>query len=149
MAELTFAMGDYQARFPTDRQYTRHHLWASSRGSIVQFGFTAYAERMLRDVYFLDWSVPEQTPVQPQQSIGSIESKKANSELYAPLAGNLIRFNMELMNDPSVINRDVYGKGWLYEIETEEADELLPASAYLEHLKEVWKVTQRLLKGQS
>ena len=79
--------------------------------------------------------------------MGAIESKKAESALYSPIAGRLPRFNDELLSDPSTINVDKYGDGWLFEIEG-SSDALLSAEDYVKHLDSVWEVTQRTIKGQ-
>ncbi len=141
-------MGEYEAEFPTDRRYARNHMWALPLGNDrYRFGFAAYAVRLLQDVYFLDWEVPVGTMLAMRQEIGQIESQKAEASLYTPLPGILTRFNEILLKDPSAINVDKYGKGWLFEL-TGDGSELLPAEAYLEHLKAVWEVTQRTIKGQ-
>lgn len=145
---LTFMMGNFAAEFPTDRQYAKNHMWGQGRdGGAIRFGFTAYAVRLLQDVYFLDWSVDAGEHLNEKREIGSIESKKAESSLYAPIAGRLARFNEELLSDPSAINLDKYGAGWLFEIEG-SGDALLDPPGYLEHLASVWEVTQRTIKGQ-
>jgi glycine cleavage system H protein len=144
---LTFMMGKYAAEFPTDRLYAKNHMWGQPQGERIRFGFTAYAVRLLQDVYFLDWSIDPGTPLTEKQEIGSIESKKAESSLYAPVAGRLARFNDELLSDPSAINLDKYGAGWLFEIESAGLA-LLDPPGYIEHLKAVWEVTQRTIKGQ-
>ena len=145
---LTFMMGNFAAEFPTDRQYAKNHMWALRReGEIIRFGFTAYSVRLLQDVYFLDWSVDAGTTLAEKHEIGSIESKKAESSLYSPIAGRLVRFNEELLSDPSAINLDKYNAGWLFEIEG-SGDTLLEPAGYMEHLASVWEVTQRLIKGQ-
>ena len=82
-----------------------------------------------------------------RQEIGSIESKKAESSLYAPVAGRLVRFNEELLSDPSAINLDKYGAGWLFEIEA-TSDTLLDPPGYIKHLAGVWAIAQRTIKGQ-
>lgn len=146
---LTFMMGQYEARFPTDRCYAKkNHTWAQRQADGVwRFGFSAYAVRLLQDVYFLDWNVEEGVAVVEGQQIGFIESKKAESDLFAPLTGRLARFNQELLGDPSTINVDNYGAGWLFEIEG--ADEgLMTPTEYLQHLDAVWEITQRTIKGQ-
>lgn len=147
--ELVFMMGNFAARFPTDRHYARNHMWAQIHDSSGRwrFGFSAYAVRLLQDVYFLDWTLSEGAAVTTRQEIGSIESKKAESSLYAPMAGRLLAFNPSLLSDPSYINVDTYGEGWLFEMEG-AGDDLLPADEYLEHLEAVWEVTQRTIKGQ-
>src|SRR5688572_2790745 len=145
---LTFMMGNYAAEFPTDRQYAKNHMWARRQGGgVFRFGFAAYAVRLLQDVYFLDWSVDSGTTLAEKYEIGSIESKKAESSLYSPIAGRLVRFNEELLSDPSAINLDKYDAGWLFEIEG-SGDTLLEAAGYMEHLASVCEVTQRLIKGQ-
>ncbi len=147
-APLVFPMGKFEAQFPTDRHYAKNHMWAQRQtDGIVRFGFSAYAVRLLQDVYFLDWIVDAGTAVAEKQQIGAVESKKAESDLYAPLAGRLVRFNEELLTDPSAINVDTYGPGWLFEIES-PGENLLSPAAYLEHLTAVWEVTQRTIKGQ-
>jgi glycine cleavage system H protein len=82
-----------------------------------------------------------------RQQIGFIESKKAESDLYAPLPGLLSRFNENLLSDPSTINVDKYGEGWLFEIQG-SGQQLLSPEGYIEHLDAVWEVTQRTIKGQ-
>jgi glycine cleavage system H protein len=146
---LTFMMGKFSAEFPTDRSYCKNHMWGQPQANgRVRFGFTAYAVRLLQDVYFLDWSIDAGTPVKEKQLLGNIESKKAESELYAPLAGVLSEFNAELLSDPSAINVDKYGRGWLFEMEPAAAGPLLSPDEYLVHLAAVWETTQRLIKGQ-
>ena len=110
-------------------------------------GFTAYAVRLLQDVYFLDWTVDPETTLQEKAEIGSIESKKAESDLYAPIAGTVICLNDQLLRDPSTINVDKYGDGWLFEM-AGVGDNLLSVDEYITHLDAVWEVTQRTIKGQ-
>ena len=113
-------MGQYEARFPTDRLYASNHMWAHSVDGHWRFGFTAYAVRLLQDVYFLDWQVNEGDAVALRRQIGHLETSKAVSDLFAPLAGTLVRFNQELLKDPSPINVDIYGAGWLFEMSARE-----------------------------
>ena len=144
---LIFMMGEFEAEFPTDRLYAKNHMWAAQVEQGFRFGFTAYAVRLLQDVYFLDWILDAGVAVQEKQEIGAIESKKAESALYSPMSGQLTRFNDELMSDPSTINLDKYDAGWLFEV-TGTCDTLLEPDAYLQHLEAVWEVTQRTIKGQ-
>jgi glycine cleavage system H protein len=144
---LVFMMGNFSAEFPTDRNYAKNHMWGQRLGEVVRFGFSAYAVRLLQDVYFLDWSVAEGAVLGERQEIGSIESKKAESSLYAPIPGRLVRINQELLSDPSAINLDKYGAGWLFEI-AGPGETLLAPAGYIEHLAGVWEVAQRTIKGQ-
>lgn len=144
---LTFRLGRFIAEFPVDRRYAKNHMWAQPRGDVFRFGFTAYAVRLLQDVYFLDWTIEAGTPLHMRQEIGAIESKKAESALFAPLAGVLTAFNEPLLDDPGAINWDTYGDGWLFEIRGPAVDLLTPEQ-YVEHLAAVWPVTQKTIKGQ-
>jgi glycine cleavage system H protein len=145
-ADLIFMMGKYEAVLPADRLYAENHVWLQGEGERYRVGFTAYAVRLLQDVYFLDWSIDPETVVRKKQEIGEIETSKAVSSLYSPADGRIINFNAALMNDPSLINTDNYGAGWLYELETATA--LLDVHAYLKHLDANWEATQKTLKGQ-
>ncbi len=150
---LVFMMGKYEARFPTDRLYAKNHMWAQRLTTAVdtldryRFGFSAYAVRLLQDVYFLEWGVDAGSQLTARQEFGAIESSKAESALYAPVAGLLTNFNEQLLSDPSMINVDTYGSGWLFEFACEESELLTPAD-YLVHLEAAWKVAERTIKGQ-
>lgn len=144
--DLVFMMGQYEARIPTDRVYSANHLWLQKHGEIYRVGFTAYSVRLLQDVYFLDWTIDPDTDVAHKKEIGEIESSKALSTLVAPFTGRILQFNQLLLNDPSAINTDNYGKGWLYELHT-DATPLSPEE-YIKILEDGWEYTQRHLKGQ-
>lgn len=144
--DLVFMMGKYAARFPVDRKYVASHLWLVPHGEGYRVGLTAYAVRLLQDVYFLDWTIDPETSVRQKQEIGQIESSKAVSSLYAPLDGVITNLNSALMDDPSLINTDNYGAGWLYEFITQSA--VLTPQEYLAHLEATWEGTQRLLKNE-
>lgn len=146
-ADLTFLMGKFPARIPTDRRYAKNHMWAATVEGGFRFGFSAYAVRLLQDVYFLDWSVDAGASLVERQAMGAIESSKAESDLYAPMAGRLVCFNDRLLSDPSGINVDNYGEGWLFEMEG-GGDSLLSPEEYLTHLEASWAVAQRTIKGQ-
>ena len=142
-----FMMGEFEAVFPVDRLYARNHMWAFPGESVTRFGFSAYAVRLLQDVYFLDWELEPPRVLQARQEMGSIESKKAESSIYCPTDGKLIALNEILLNDPSAINVDKYGEGWLFEMQVSEPD-FLTAKQYIEHLETVWQDAQKTIKGQ-
>jgi glycine cleavage system H protein len=146
-ADLVFMMGKFAAHFPTDRQYARNHMWAQTVEGGRRFGFSAYAVRLLQDVYFLEWSVDAGTLLREKQAIGAIESSKAESELYSPATGRLVEFNSALLSDPSTINLDTYGRGWLFCMEVGPAG-LLSPTEYLDHLTASWAIAERTIKGQ-
>lgn len=156
---FAFAMGEFQAEFPTNYLFVKNHMWAlptstpenPSMPTRYRFGLTAYAVRLLQDVYFLEWTVDAQATLTPRMLIGSIESKKAESDLYTPLPGTLTAINNDVLSDPSLINADPYGAAWLIEIEANPAAAgvLLSPDRYAAHLVEAWEVAQRTIKGQA
>jgi glycine cleavage system H protein len=144
---LTFMMGQFAAEIPTDRSYSRRHLWLQADADgLYRVGFTAYSVRLLQDVYFLEWSIDPDTVVRDRQEIGEIESAKAVSSMFAPCDGRIIEFNPQLLRDPSGINVDNYGSGWLYRMET--SARLLSSGEYVEYLHNAWLEAQRTIKGQ-
>jgi glycine cleavage system H protein len=144
---LTFLMGKFEAHFPTDRLYSRNHMWFQAGSGAYRVGFTSFAVRLLQDVYFLDWSIEPGTAVRANQEIGEIESSKAISSLHAPAEGALLQFNRELLKDPTPINVDNYGKGWLFDFEPKDVP-LLSAADYVKYLEGAWEESQRQIKGQ-
>ncbi|MCI0640921.1 MAG: glycine cleavage system protein H [Gemmataceae bacterium] len=156
---LTFQMGKYPAVLPADLRYAHNHMWCrpltpspsppQGRGGtpqVLRFGFTSYAVRLMQDVYFLDWSVNAGDALQHKQQIGHIETSKAVSDLFAPLAGTLVRFNDEVLKDPSAVNVDTYGAGWLFEMAADDSD-TLSVQDYYNFLDANWEKTQTMLKG--
>jgi glycine cleavage system H protein len=100
----------------------------------------------MQDVYFLDWVISPGDAVQLKQQIGHIETSKAVADLFAPMAGTLGGFNSELLKDPSAINVDTYGAGWLFEMEGDPGAAMTVAE-YHQFLAANWENTQRMLKG--
>ncbi len=145
--EMTFMMGKYAAKLPGDLRYARNHMWCREIADGLRFGFTSYAVRLMQDVYFLDWCVDAGSVLALKQQIGNIETSKAISDLFAPIAGTVLGFNAQLLKDPSGINVDNYGAGWLFEM-TGDTSELMDAAGYSQFLDAGWENTQRILKGQ-
>lgn len=150
-AELVFMMGEYQAVFPSDRLYAKNHMWVQpcADQALFRCGLTAYAVRLLQDVYFLDLTIEPGMHLQLRQEIGSIESKKAESSLYSPLAGQVQALNNGLLQDPTGINLDKYGEGWMFDIAAADSSPLLSPYDYLSHLTAAWEIAQRTIKGQA
>lgn len=144
--DLTFAMGKYEARIPTDRLYSENHHWLQEAPGGFRVGLTAFSVRLLQDVYFLEWTIDPHTSVRRKQEIGEIESSKAVSALYGPADGKVLDFNQLLLDDPTPINTDSYDAGWLYTFETEA--KLLTPQQYIQLLDDHWDDTQRMIKGQ-
>src|SRR5262249_24596750 len=114
--DLIFLMGKFEAVLPGHLRYARNHMWCRDLDGKWRFGFTSYAVRLMQDVYFLDWQVSAGDAVQQGQQIGHIETSKAVSDLFAPVSGTITAFNAGLLDDPSAINVDKHGAGWLFEM---------------------------------
>jgi glycine cleavage system H protein len=148
-SQKSFAMGLFEATFPTERFYTTNHMWATAtQAGAFRFGLTAYAVRLLQDVYFLDFVIEPAMTLARRQQVGSIESKKAESDLFSPTAGIVVSINQTALDDPSIINAEIYDGGWLFEILPNSAVDLIDVDAYLLHLSDAWEVAQRTIKGQ-
>jgi glycine cleavage system H protein len=125
---------------PDDLAYTKEHEYVARTGdpAVVRIGITDYAQGELGDVVFVN--LPKTgDKVDGHQSFGTIEAVKAVSELYAPVAGEVVEVNGALESDPAVVNRDPYGDGWLITLRLNnpaELDGLLSASAYRGHIGE-------------
>src|SRR5262245_64643495 len=114
--DLTFMMGKYAARLPAALLYARNHMWGRPADGRLCFGFSAYAVRLMQDVFFLDWCVNAGDAVAVKQQVGNIETSKAVADLFAPTGGVIAAFNTDLLKDPSAINVDCYGPGWLFDM---------------------------------
>lgn len=100
---------------PEKLRYAKTHEWAFLEGSTCTVGLTKFAVEQLTDVIYID--MPDvDDPVIAGDSFGEIESVKAVSDLYAPVNGDITEVNDKLVNDPSLISQDPYGKGWLVKI---------------------------------
>jgi glycine cleavage system H protein len=145
--DLHFMMGQFRADIPADRSYSPRHMWLQpQQDGVSRVGLTAYSVRLLQDVYFLEWLVDPGSIVAERQEIGEVESSKAVSGLFVPCAGEVVRFNESVLNDPSAINVDNYGTGWLFDMRAD--DSLLSAQEYIQVLEDGWEKTQRTIKGQ-
>lgn len=147
--DLTFLMGKFPAELPGALRYvTTNHMWCKEESpGRHRFGFTAYAVRLMQDVYFLDWVISAGDEVKQLQQIGHIETSKAVADLFAPIGGKLLQFNEELLKDPSAINVDKYGNGWLFDIEGDPSV-TKDVQEYYQYLDQYWDKTQAIIKGK-
>jgi glycine cleavage system H protein len=117
---------------PTDRRYTKDHEWVAVSGGVATVGITDFAQRELGDIVYVE--LPEAgTRVRSGDVLGTIESVKAVSEIFAPVSGTVVDANRELDTHPDTVNRDAHGKGWYCKLELSEpgeVDALLDAAAY-------------------
>lgn len=100
---------------PTDRSYTKTHEWVSLAGDLATVGITAYAQEQLGDVVFVELPGVGKV-VEKGATMGNIESVKAVSEVFAPIAGEVVEANGELEGHPELINKDPFGAGWLVKV---------------------------------
>jgi glycine cleavage system H protein len=117
---------------PQDLKYTKEHEWARITGKTVVVGVTAHAQESLGDVVYVELPKLGATLTEGK-NFGVIESTKAVSDLFAPISGTVVKVNDELTGNPSLINSDPYGKGWIVEVEPSDAGQvgkLLDAAAY-------------------
>ncbi len=117
---------------PSELRYSSDHEWASASDAVVRVGITDYAQDALGDVVFVDLPAVGST-VDVGGTLGEVESTKSVSEIYAPVAGSVVRVNDALVASPELVNSDPYGTGWLCEISTSgrsDFDALLDAAAY-------------------
>jgi glycine cleavage system H protein len=125
------------ATYPAELRYTREHEWAKVEGSRARVGITHFAQEQLGDVVFVE--LPKVgARVSQMQTFGVVESVKAVSDLFAPLAGEVVEANQALVEHPEQVNRDPYGQGWMIVIalgDPTEADALMSAVDYEAYLK--------------
>jgi glycine cleavage system H protein len=119
------------SELPEDRQYTSEHEWAKDDGGRVVVGITFYAQDQLGDVVFVGLPDPG-TEVTAGEPLGEVESTKSVSDVYSPVTGRVAEKNLEVEQNPELVNSDPYGRGWLVVIEPSEGSEgdLLDADAY-------------------
>ena len=126
-----------ELNFPAEVRYAKSHEWARSEGDSVKVGISDYAQDQLGDIVFVE--LPEVGDTLGKgEEFGTVESVKAVSELYMPVAGEIVAVNSSLEDAPEKVNDTPYGDGWMIEIKAEnpsELDDLLDNDAYLGTLK--------------
>lgn len=116
------------AELPTTLQYTAEHEWVDA-ASPVPVGITAVAADALGDIVFVELPAVG-SDVEAGAVVGEIESTKSVSELYSPVSGTVVEVNQAAVDDPSVVNSDPYGDGWLFRVEVTTHGPLLSAEEY-------------------
>lgn len=118
--------------FPTNVKYTKEHEWIRVEGDVAYVGITDYAQEQLGDIVFVDIQTVGET-LEAGEAFGTIEVVKTISDLFLPVAGEVLEQNETLEEQPELVNQDPYGEGWLIKIKP-AADanfsELLDAEAY-------------------
>ncbi|MBX3374081.1 MAG: glycine cleavage system protein GcvH [Phycisphaeraceae bacterium] len=117
---------------PSDCRFTESHEWVRTDGDIVTLGITRFAADELTDVTYVELR-PAGTTVGAGDPIGEVESVKTTSDVYAPVSGTVVEINDAVVRDPSLVNSDPYGAGWLVRLRTGSTaplEGLMDRSAY-------------------
>ena len=118
--------------FPNDVKYTKEHEWIRLEGDVAYVGITDYAQEQLGDIVFVDIQTVGET-LAADEVFGTIEVVKTISDLFLPVAGEVLEQNETLEEKPELVNKDPYGEGWLIKIKPAadaDFDSLLDAEAY-------------------
>jgi glycine cleavage system H protein len=124
-------------KFPDNVRYSQDHEWARKQGDSITVGISDFAQDQLGDVVFVE--LPEVgSSLDKGQEFGTVESVKAVSELFMPVAGEILEINSKLEDSSELINNDPYGDGWMIKVKAADPgdfDQLMDRDAYLVHLK--------------
>lgn len=122
---------------PTDLRYTASHEWARREGDELIIGITDHAQSLLGDLVFVE--LPEiDGQLNRNDDAVVVESVKAASDVYAPVAGTVIEVNHALTDSPQLVNQDCYGSGWLFKLRPDdiaEWDQLLDDDSYRQQIE--------------
>ena len=123
---------------PDDLYYNREHIWVRIQGTRGTVGVTDFAQREMGEILFVDF--PEEgSQVEKDDVFGSLESSKTVAELRSPLSGEIVSINKDLEEEPSLVNDDPYGNGWLLVVEIDdpgELEDMLNAADYEDFLEQ-------------
>ena len=121
--------------YPDSYRYTKEHEWVSADGDIGTVGITFHAQKELGDIVYVD--LPKIGAIVARgDTLGSVESVKAVSDIFAPVSGEVIEINETLATAPEMINQDPHEEAWLVKLRLSQPDELtalLDAAAYQEY----------------
>lgn len=129
--ELRYKRSRFTARLPMDRLYAPSHFWLKKdEAGTWRVGFTRFAKRMLGDIVEFDFDQPADSPVRLGQVIGWVEAFKAVADLHCAAEGVFLGANPKLAADPSLIDSDPHGAGWLYAVRGEPDNQCVDARGY-------------------
>lgn len=121
---------------PQELKYTKDHEWIRVEGDTVTIGITDFAQSELGDIVYVEVETVDET-LDKEEVFGTVEAVKTVSDLYLPIAGEIIEFNESLEDEPEKVNSDPYGEGWMIKVkfsDQSQLEELLSADAYKEIL---------------
>ena len=119
---------------PSNLRYTKDHEWISLDGDVATVGITDFAQKELGDIVYVEVETLDQT-LEQDEVFGTVEAVKTVSDLFLPLAGEIVEFNESLETTPEQVNSDPYGAGWMIKVKVSNVDDfntLLTADAYKE-----------------
>ncbi|MEJ6567017.1 MAG: glycine cleavage system protein GcvH [Flavobacteriales bacterium] len=119
-------------QFPENLKYSKDHEWIRVEGDVAYIGITDFAQGELGDIVFIDVDT-EGEELGRDEVFGSVEAVKTVSDLYLPVAGEILEVNDGLEDTPESVNEDPYGKGWMVKIKVSnpaELEELMDVAAY-------------------
>ena len=125
------------AKKNADKRYTKDHEWLVLDGDIATVGITDHAQEQLGDVVHIELPEADRVVV-ANEACAVVESVKAASDIYAPLAGTVVEINETIVEDPAIVNSDAEGEGWFFKLELDDTDafeELMDEEAYEEYLE--------------
>ncbi|MFC6097303.1 glycine cleavage system protein GcvH [Flavobacterium qiangtangense] len=117
---------------PANLKYTKDHEWVSLEGDIATVGITDFAQKELGDIVYVEVETLDQT-LEKDEVFGTVEAVKTVSDLFLPLAGEIVEFNESLETTPEKVNSDPYGDGWMVKVKVADVadfDSLLDSEAY-------------------
>ena len=117
---------------PGNLKYTKDHEWVSLEGDVATIGITDFAQRELGDIVYVEVETLDQT-LEKEEIFGTVEAVKTVSDLFLPLAGEIIAFNDTLETTPETVNSDPYGNGWMIKVRVSDPadfESLLSADDY-------------------
>ena len=117
---------------PENLKYTNEHEWSRVEGDVAYVGITDYAQEQLGDIVFVDIQAEGET-LEAGEAFGTIEVVKTISDLFMPVAGEVLEQNEALADQPELVNKDPYGEGWIIKVKPAadaDFDSLLDAEAY-------------------
>ena len=122
----------------SEKKYSKKHEWVTIEGDIATIGITIHAAEMLGDVVFVE--LPEKGKnIEKDGQAGVVESTKAASDIYSPIAGEIVETNQSIVDDPATVNKDPEGNAWFFKIKVKnksELDGLMNKADYAKFAKE-------------
>ncbi|MDD4765524.1 MAG: glycine cleavage system protein GcvH [Candidatus Caldatribacteriota bacterium] len=118
--------------------YSKNDEWVKKEGEIAIVGITDYAQDQLGDIVYVE-EIKKGVSINKGDVLSTVESVKAVSDVYSPVTGEILETNHDIMDDPSIINKEPFDKGWFAKIKIskpEELNEMMNASEYSEYHKE-------------